>query len=46
MGGMLGEEIKEINQDIQDGAGELLNIIFGFTKRVLNKKATKLKWQS
>ncbi len=38
MGGMLGEEYKEINKDLEDGAGELLNIIFGCAKRVLNDK--------
>jgi chemotaxis protein CheX len=43
MSGMLGEQITEINQDIQDGAGELLNIIFGFTKRVLNKKGHEIE---
>ncbi len=36
MGGMLGEEFAEIDKDLEDGAGELLNIIFGFAKRMLN----------
>lgn len=38
MSKMLGEECKEINKDLEDGAGELLNIIFGFAKKVLNEK--------
>lgn len=33
---MLGESYKEITPDTQDGAAELLNIIFGHAKRVLN----------
>jgi chemotaxis protein CheX len=37
MSNMLGEEFTEINKDLEDGAGELLNIIFGFAKRVLNE---------
>jgi chemotaxis protein CheX len=36
MGGMLGEEFEVIDKDLEDGAGELLNIIFGFAKRMLN----------
>ncbi len=36
MSKMLGEEFKEITSDIEDGAAELLNIIFGHAKRVLN----------
>ena len=35
---MLGEEFKEINKDLEDGAGEILNIIFGHAKTVLNSK--------
>jgi chemotaxis protein CheX len=38
MGGMLGEAYTEITDDLQDGAGELLNIIFGQSKAVLNEK--------
>lgn len=30
---MLGEEIKEVNQDVSDGLGELVNIITGNAKR-------------
>ena len=35
-GKMLGEEISEINDDVKDCAGELLNIIFGQAKTILN----------
>lgn len=38
MGRMLGETYTEITKDMEDGAGELLNIIFGGAKRVLNDK--------
>jgi len=38
MSNMLGEEYKEINEDLEDGAGELLNIIFGYAKKLLNEK--------
>lgn len=37
MSGMLGEDLKELNQEIEDGAGELLNIIFGQAKIKLNE---------
>lgn len=37
MSSMLGEEFKEISKDLEDGAGELLNMIFGHAKRVLNQ---------
>ncbi len=36
MGKMFGEEFQAITQDIEDGAGELLNIIFGHAKAKLN----------
>ena len=36
MSNMLGESYKEITKDLEDGAGELLNIIFGYGKRILN----------
>jgi chemotaxis protein CheX len=42
MSNMLGEECKEINKDLEDGAGELLNIIFGHAKTVLNEKGYAL----
>ena len=35
---MLGEEFTSMSKDIQDGAGELTNIIFGQAKVVLNEK--------
>jgi chemotaxis protein CheX len=38
MSRMLGEEFTEITPDIQDGASELTNIIFGHAKRVLNER--------
>ncbi len=43
MGGMLGETYTEMNSDIQDGAGELLNIIFGYTKRILNQEGYEIE---
>lgn len=36
MSNMLGEQYGEITPDLEDGAAELLNIIFGHAKRVLN----------
>jgi chemotaxis protein CheX len=36
MSQMLGEEFTEINNEVEDGAGELMNIIFGTAKKVLN----------
>lgn len=38
MEGMLGERYADITDDLKDGAGELLNIIFGQSKNVLNEK--------
>ncbi len=38
MEGMLGELLPEITDDLQDGAGELLNIIFGQSKVIWNEK--------
>jgi len=35
---MLGEEFTEITPDIQDGAAEILNIIYGSAKSQLNPK--------
>ena len=43
MSGMLGETYTEMNDDIQDGAGELLNIIFGYTKRILNQQGYEIE---
>ena len=37
MNNMLGEAYTEISDDMQDGAAELLNMIFGQAKRVLNE---------
>jgi len=38
MGKMLGEEFPVITEDLQSGAAELLNIIFGSAKVVLNQQ--------
>jgi chemotaxis protein CheX len=38
MENMLGEKFDGISADIEDGAGELLNIIFGQAKKILNEK--------
>lgn len=35
---MISEEITEINYENQDGAAEILNIIYGFAKTALNAK--------
>lgn len=43
MSRMLGEEIKELNKDVQDGAGELTNIIFGQAKVTLNERGYGIK---
>lgn len=43
MSRMLGEDYKEINKDIEDGAGELTNIIFGQAKVVLNERGFGIK---
>lgn len=40
---MLGEPITEINQETQDGAGELTNIIFGQAKVELNNRGFGIK---
>ncbi len=37
MSKMLGEEFSEITDDLKDGAAELLNMIFGHAKKVLNE---------
>lgn len=37
MSGMLGDPCDVVTQDLQDGAGELLNIMFGAGKRRLNE---------
>ncbi len=43
MGNMLSETYTEVTQDIEDGAGELLNIIFGQAKIVLNEKGYSIE---
>jgi chemotaxis protein CheX len=38
MSNMLGEKFETITEELQDGAAELLNIIFGSAKTVLNQQ--------
>lgn len=38
MSRMMGEELKELTKEIEDGAGELTNMIFGQAKLALNEK--------
>ncbi len=43
MSNMLGEKIQEINDEISDGAGELLNVIFGAAKTALNNEGVAVE---
>jgi len=43
MSRMMGEEIKQISKEIEDGAGELTNMIFGQAKLTLNQKGYGIK---
>ena len=43
MGNMLGETYTAITPDVEDGAGELINIIFGYAKRVLNERGCTIQ---
>ena len=43
MGNMLGETYETIDKDLEDGAGELLNIIFGHAKAILNNKGYNIQ---
>jgi chemotaxis protein CheX len=43
MSNMLGEKFAEITDDMQDGAAELLNMIFGQAKIVLNDAGYEIK---
>ena len=43
MGGMLGENFTTITTDMEDGAAELLNIIYGSAKSTLNKSGYALE---
>lgn len=43
MGKMLGEEYSTINDEVSDGAGEIMNIVFGYAKRVLNQQGHELE---
>lgn len=38
MSNMFGETYTEITKDIEDGAGEILNMIFGHAKKILNER--------
>ncbi|MBI3556766.1 MAG: chemotaxis protein CheX [Deltaproteobacteria bacterium] len=42
MNRMLGEKYTDLSRDLEDGAAELLNIIFGHAKRVLNAQGFTL----
>lgn len=43
LGSMLGETYTEISKDLEDGAAELLNIIFGQAKIDLNQKGYEIE---
>lgn len=43
MSRMLGEEYTKINKEIEDGAGEITNMIFGQAKVTLNNKGYGIK---
>lgn len=43
MNSMLDEGYQEINDEVEDGAAELLNIIFGHAKVVLNEKGYEIE---
>jgi chemotaxis protein CheX len=43
LGSMLGETYTEITQDLEDGAAELMNIIFGQAKIDLNQKGYEIE---
>ena len=43
MSNMLGETFTEINKDIQDGAAEITNMIFGHAKTQLNERGYGIK---
>lgn len=38
MGNMLGENYQEITDELKDGAAEILNIIYGSAKTILNQQ--------
>ena len=42
MEGMLGEKYEEIDKDLVDGCGEILNISLGIAKKNLNTKGFKI----
>jgi chemotaxis protein CheX len=43
MGSMFGETFSEVNDELAEGAGELMNIIFGKAKTILNESGLSLE---
>ena len=43
MSNMLGEEFTAISPENEDGAGEMLNMIFGHAKTILNEKGYSIE---
>jgi chemotaxis protein CheX len=43
MAGMLGERYEFITRELEDGAGEILNMIFGWAKRELEVKGYQIQ---
>lgn len=43
MNKMLGENYTKITEELEDGAGEILNISFGLAKKTLNEKGYKIE---
>ncbi len=43
MSNMLGEQQTEINSELEEGAGELVNVVFGHSKKVLNEQGHTLE---
>jgi len=43
MSKMLAEEFKELTKELEDGAGEIVNIIFGQAKAVLSEKGYSIE---
>lgn len=43
MEAMLGEKFATITPEVQDGAGEIINIVFGQAKIVLNEKGYEIR---
>jgi chemotaxis protein CheX len=43
LGSMLGETFASLTSDVEDGAGELTNIIFGSAKKILNERGHSIE---